>query len=67
MDFVNFWYANVNFQAGSEFNIYEFVSLFVCLLRGLRGAPIVTFFKLRYLPFDESNLYETEGAGILVT
>ena len=24
------------------------------------------FFKLRHLPFDESNLYETEGAGILV-
>ena len=31
------------------------------------GGPGYIFFKLRYLPFDESNLYETEGAGILVT
>ena len=31
------------------------------------GGPGYIFFKLRYLPFDESNLYETEGAVILVT
>ena len=31
------------------------------------GGPGYIFFKLRYLLFDESYLYETEGAVILVT
>ena len=37
------------------------------ILRAQWGGPGNIFFNLRYLPFDESNLYETEGAGILVT
>ena len=31
------------------------------------GGPGYIFSKLRELPFNESNLYETEGVGILVT
>ena len=39
-DLVHFWYAHVKFDADSEFLIFKFLSLFVCLLRGVtRSVP----------------------------
>ena len=39
-DLVHFWYAYVKLDADSEFHIFKFLSLFVCLLRGVtRSVP----------------------------
>ena len=39
-DLVHFWYAYVKLDADSEFYIFKFLSLFVCLLRGVtRSVP----------------------------
>ena len=51
-DLVHFWYAYVKLDADSEFYIFKFLSLFVCLLRGVtRSVPcqaLMYFFFFYY-------------------
>ena len=49
-DLVHFWYAYVKLDADSEFYIFKFLSLFVCLLRGVtRSVPCQALIVYSYV------------------
>ena len=71
MDFINFCYTYVNFDADYDFDSFKVVSLFVCLLLTRTGSihislttgPISPLFSHSYVNFDAD--YDSDGLKVV--